>query len=97
LFLSVAARVRAQVRSCGICGGQIGTGEGILLTLRFALPLISPIASRISSGTGTIGLIVGNVPSRLNFTSHQATEEKELKKAANCKAHTPFAIVYSNP
>jgi hypothetical protein len=42
---TAAARVRARVRSCGICGGPIGTGAGFLRVLRFPLPiLIPPIA-----------------------------------------------------
>jgi hypothetical protein len=35
---TAAARVQARVRSCGICGGQSGTGEGFLRVLRFPLP-----------------------------------------------------------
>jgi hypothetical protein len=42
---TTAARVRAPVRSCGICGGQTGTGVGFLRVLRFPLPIrIPPIA-----------------------------------------------------
>jgi hypothetical protein len=41
------ARVRAQIRSCGIFSGQSGAREGFLRILLFPLPiLISPTASR---------------------------------------------------
>jgi hypothetical protein len=44
------ARVRVQVRLCGICGGQNGTETGFLQVLRFLLPiLIPPTASHSSS------------------------------------------------
>jgi hypothetical protein len=47
------AHIRAQVRSCGICGGQSGTGAGIFRVLRFPLPiLIAPTASHSSSIIG---------------------------------------------
>jgi hypothetical protein len=51
------ARVRARVRSCGICGRRKVTGAGVLRVLRFTLPLIPPIAphSLSISWAGTIG------------------------------------------
>jgi hypothetical protein len=36
-----AARIRAEVRSCGIYGEQIGTGAGLFRVLRFPLPIIT--------------------------------------------------------
>jgi hypothetical protein len=39
---AAAARVRPQVRSCGICDGHKGTGAGVLRVLRFLLPSLIP-------------------------------------------------------
>jgi hypothetical protein len=47
---NAAARVQARVRSCGICGGQGGTGTGFLRVFRFPLPNI-PLTA------GTMGQI----------------------------------------
>jgi hypothetical protein len=50
--LSIQAPVRTQVSSCGICGGQSGTGADFLLVLRFSVPiLVSPAAPHPSSTT----------------------------------------------
>jgi hypothetical protein len=42
---TAVARVRAQVRLCGIYGGKIGTGIGFLRTLQFPLSIIPPTAA----------------------------------------------------
>jgi hypothetical protein len=44
-----AVRVRAQVRSRGICDGHIGTVEGFHRVLRFLLPILIPLTLLNSS------------------------------------------------
>jgi hypothetical protein len=63
---TAAAGVRSQVRSCGLCGAQNGTGADFLRVLWFPLPiLIPPYAPYSSSGVGTGGQlrVVTDVPS----------------------------------
>jgi hypothetical protein len=60
---TAAARVRARVRSCGIWGGQSGTGAGVLRVLRFPLPIfIPPIAPQ------SLSSIIWGWPSGLRLT-----------------------------
>jgi hypothetical protein len=69
---TAATRVRAQVRSCGICSGLSGTGAGFIRVLRFLLPiLIPPTAPYLSSGAGTTGQAVADVPNGLSLTPPQ--------------------------
>jgi hypothetical protein len=75
---TAAARVRAEVRSGGIYGGQSGIGAGSLRVLRFPLTiLIPPTASHshnhLLSGTGTMGQLMADVPSELSLTQAQET------------------------
>jgi hypothetical protein len=49
-LLTAAARVRAQVRSCGSCGAQGGMAAGFLRVLRLPLPIfIPPVAPQSPS------------------------------------------------
>jgi hypothetical protein len=48
---TAAAPVRAQVRSCGICGGQSVIGAGFFQVLRFPLPILIPPTAPHSSSS----------------------------------------------
>jgi hypothetical protein len=75
-LLTAAARVRGQVWSNGICGGQSGAGADFLRVLRFPLPIFIPpnSPSSQSPGAGTIGYSVADVPSgpSMDSTPHYA-------------------------
>jgi hypothetical protein len=75
-----AARVRSQVKSCRICGGQSGAGAGFLpCTSVSSANSHSPTAPRLSSGAGTIGQIVTDVPSGLSLTPPQETNTEIIQ------------------
>jgi hypothetical protein len=69
---TAAARVRARIRSCGICGGQSGAGAGFLRVLRFPLPIfIPPISPQLPPSIiwGRCNRpVVAAVPSGLSLT-----------------------------
>jgi hypothetical protein len=46
---TATARVRAQVRAGGICGGHSGTGAGFLRVFRLVLPILIPPTAQHSS------------------------------------------------
>jgi hypothetical protein len=81
LLPTAAAGVRPQVISCGICGGQSNTGACFLRVLRFPLSiLILPTAPHSSSGAGTVGQLVADVPSGLSLTPPQENNKKNYAK-----------------
>jgi hypothetical protein len=67
---TAAARVRARVWPCGICGGQSGAEAGFLRVLRFPLPIFIPPIAPQSPSSVIWGLYnrpeVAAVPSGLN-------------------------------
>jgi hypothetical protein len=70
---TMAARVRARVWSCWICGGQSGAETGFLRVLWFPLPIfIPPIAPQLPSSIiwGWYNrAVVAAVPSRISVTT----------------------------
>jgi hypothetical protein len=71
---TTADQVSAQVRSCGICGGQSGNGAGFLRVLWFPLPITPPNAPHSSSsGAGTVGQMVADMPGGISLTPPQET------------------------
>jgi hypothetical protein len=70
---AAAARVRAQVRSCGICGGQSGTS--VFAANSHSTDCSTFIIHHLSSGAGAIGQLVADVPSGLRLTPPQETKK----------------------
>jgi hypothetical protein len=91
-----AARVRARVWSCGICGGRSSAGAGFLRVLQFPLPIfIPPIAPQLPSSI-IWGLYnrpeVATVPRDL-VPPHQYMSSSKIA----CSCGSPAAIKMSRP
>jgi hypothetical protein len=75
---TAAARVRAQVRSRGICGGQMTLGQ--VFSEYFGFPCQFSFHrlfhnDNLSSGAGTIGQTVADVPSGLSLNPTQGNKK----------------------
>jgi hypothetical protein len=72
LLPNAVVRVRTRVRSCGICGGQSGTGARFLRVLRFPLSVLIPPLAPQSPSSIIWGWynrpIMATVPSGLSLT-----------------------------
>jgi hypothetical protein len=85
---TAAARIRAQVRSRGICGGQSDTGVGFLRVVRFRLPIRIPQSSSPSIIRGWYNR--PNSGRRTKWTqSHPHPHETETKKNPGVRGHLP--------
>jgi hypothetical protein len=78
---TAAARVRSQVRSCGISCGRSGTGAGFLRVLPFPLPTFIPPNAPQSSSSIIRGWYnrptVADVPSGLSLTPPRESKKKQ--------------------
>jgi hypothetical protein len=77
---TAAARVRAQLRSCEICGAQSGTGAGFLRVLR--VPLSSFLwllhIHHVSCEARTIVQLVADIPSGLSLTPTMVIQDARV-------------------
>jgi hypothetical protein len=77
---TAASRVRNQVMSCGIYGGQSGTGAGFLLVLRFPLPILIPPTAPHSSSSVIRGWYNRPVNGRRSKWTQSHLTPRNLKK-----------------
>jgi hypothetical protein len=91
---TTVAWVWSQVKSCGICGGQSGTGAGCLQTLQFPLPVLippnTPCVSIIWGWCNSHSLAdIPDVPSGLSLVTPpmKLKKWKLLTQGGVCSAH----------
>jgi hypothetical protein len=77
---TTAAQVRAQVRSCEICGGQNDTGVGFLRVLRFPLPIFIPPTAPHSSSCIIRGWYDRPISGRRTKWTQVSPHPKEQKR-----------------
>jgi hypothetical protein len=77
---TAAARVRAQIGSCGIYGGQTSTGARFLRVLRFALPILIPPTDPRSSPSIIRGWYNRPVSGRRTKWTQSHPTSRNLKK-----------------
>jgi hypothetical protein len=73
------AHVQSYVRSWAICGGQSGTGAGVLQVFHFLLPILIP-------PTAPYSLVI------LSSTLHSLDNDSAIKQEINKKTQQHFLI-----
>jgi hypothetical protein len=77
---SCQARDRSQFKSCGICGGQSGTGEGFLRGLWFPLPIFIPPNAPILRGWNNRAVSPPPTPRNGNKMETNKKTKEKIKK-----------------
>jgi hypothetical protein len=94
---TTAARVRAQVRSCWICGRQSGTGACFLRVLWFPLPILIPPTAPHPSSSISRGVskrpVVAAVPSGLSPHCKKSSYTVQIPTYTSLSS-SPFIIVH---
>jgi hypothetical protein len=84
---TATAQVRARVRSCGICGGQMELGQVFSeyygFPCQFSFHRLLYIHHHLSSAAGTIGRLVAAKLSGLSLTPPQETKKKRKLHGSN--------------
>jgi hypothetical protein len=86
-FLLHRPRLEPRLGHVRFCGGQCGTGVSFLRVLRFPLPILIPPTvhtHHVSSGAGTIGQLVADVPSGLPHPTQKTTLTLLRPHAGTC-------------
>jgi hypothetical protein len=73
---TLEAWVQSQVMSYGIYGGQNGTAASFGFPSQFPFHQLLHTRHHLSSGTGTVGQVVADVPSGLSLTQPQEAKKK---------------------
>jgi hypothetical protein len=92
---TAAARVRAQVRSCGICGERSGTVTDFLRVLWFPLPIFIPPTAPHSSSIvrGWYSRPISGI--RTKWTQSHPIPRK-IKKLSSCRIKIEAGFISAN-
>jgi hypothetical protein len=93
---TAAARVRVQVRSCGVCGGQRGAGAGFVRVLRFPQPILVPPTAPHSSSIVRAWYNRPVSGRRTKWTQSHPTPINAKKRGKKKQSYLPYVASFQN-